>query len=212
MEREFIGKIGVFVVGFLLFIAFNALFGTDITGQAIGLKQNISLNINIGFALIILALIVLIVFMITGGNAKDILKTLVGSFSIFAGFYLMSKLVHDPDVIIAIISITFGVMAMIWIMNAHYVLSKGSSLRGYSTSFFLCVLFLVMFSVYDTIVSVLDIKAPYIYIKHLLITMVYIIFVNTAYKMYKIGKEFGFYDAGKSINDKIKSNIKKTSK
>ena len=211
MDKELLGKIGVLVVGFLLFVGFMSVSDNNITGYAIGINASPS-TINIGFALIILAMIIFLIYFMTGGNAKEIFKTLLGSFSIFAGFYLINKLVKDPNILIAILSLTFGVMAMIWVLNAHSVLSKGSSLRSYTTSFFFCLLFIVLFSIYDTLISVLDIQPPYIYIKHILITVSYIIFVNTSYRMYKIGKEFGFSSVGKEITKQVQSNVKKPAK
>jgi len=118
--------------------------------------------------------------------------------------------------IIGILSLTFGVTALIWTIKARKSLSKGSSLKAFTTNFMIIVIFVLCFSSWDIAVRMLYLKDLYGELvqlpMYLFITLAYIAFVGAAYKIRNIGKEFGFTTQSKAIEKVIEKTKKRKKK
>lgn len=111
---------------------------------------------------------------------------------IIIGIFTIFKIVKDLEVAIGLFSLSFGVLAIIWTFMAVKSLSKGSSLRTYAISFLFCLIAILLFSIWNLFIKLFEWEKSLIYPSYFFITVSYIIFVFTAYKMHKLGKEFGF--------------------
>src|SRR3989338_2964379 len=110
-------------------------------------------------------------------------------------------------------SLTFGVMAVIWTVKARKNLSLGSSLRSFTTIFLYCLIFIITFSVWQSLANifawkeVIDVRA--MYPTYAFISLAYIFFVLAAYKILMLGKEFGFQVESTNIKKLIKKKKKR---
>ena len=111
---------------------------------------------------------------------------------IIIGIFTIFKIVKDLEVAIGLFSLSFGILAIIWTSMAVNSLSKGSSLRTYAISFLFCLIAILLFSIWNLFIKLFEWEKSLIYPSYFFITISYIIFVFTAYKMHKLGKEFGF--------------------
>lgn len=137
---------------------------------------------------------------------KDILKIIFACISILGGLIAIISVAGAPDLIIAFISLSFGVMAVIWTLMAHGSLSPGSSLRGYTSYFLMCVILLVVYSIWNSAVNLFGLTGIWAYGEYVFITATYIVFVVAAFKIYHLGMEFGFQKAADRINKEMKKD------
>lgn len=205
IDKEFLRKSGAVIVGLLLFFIYTMFSEVSITGY-FGFSSDPSpiQMINIGFILLLIAIITLFFILVNKGNLKEMFKNMLGALAIYIGLYSITKIISNLDIIITMISLTFGIMAIIWVLKARGALSKGSSLRAYTTSFLFCVVFILLFSIYDSYIKLFDIKGNVVYMKYFLITLVYIVIVYTSYKIYILGTEFGFAEEGARVKKALK--------
>jgi len=133
--------------------------------------------------------------------------------AIIFGVVAVVKLVGDAELIVNALSLTFGVTAVIWVFKARKSLSKGSSLRNLTTNFLFILIFILCFSFWSLSVKMLGLEQFYgdivILIGYMFISFAYITIVGTAYKIRKLGHEFGFTTQSKEIEDLIKKKKKK---
>lgn len=133
--------------------------------------------------------------------------------AIIVGIVTVIKLVGDAELLVNALSLTFGVTAIIWVFKARRSLSKGSSLRELTTHFLLVLVFVLCFSFWSLAVKMLSLEALYgnltVAIEYLFISLAYITIVGTAYRIRKLGHEFGFSVQSKEIAQLIKKNKKK---
>ncbi|MBL7100563.1 MAG: hypothetical protein ISS23_01270 [Nanoarchaeota archaeon] len=136
-----------------------------------------------------------------------------GLITIIIGIIAVIKLIADAELIVSALSLTFGVTALIWVFKARRSLSKGSSLKELTTHFLLIVIFVLCFSFWNVLIKMLALKDIYgdtiIFLQYLFISFAYIAFVGAAYKIRKIGQEFGFSPQAKNIKKIIKEKKKK---
>ncbi|MBU90351.1 hypothetical protein CMO94_02315 [Candidatus Woesearchaeota archaeon] len=96
---------------------------------------------------------------------------------------------------ISITTVIFGIGALILASRARNRLSPGS-LRKYIDNFSVCLAFIVIFSVWQTIMSVTDVDVSLSgftgYPELIFIVFAYIGFVIASYRVSKISEEFGF--------------------
>ena len=123
---------------------------------------------------------------------------------IFIGIFTIFKLVNDLEIAIGLFSLSFGVLGIIWTTMAVRSLSKGSSLRTYAISFLFCLVTILLFSIWNLLIKLFEWQSIMIYPAYFFITMSYIIFVFTSYKINKLGKEFGFQLQGSKIKKFLK--------
>ena len=96
-------------------------------------------------------------------------------------------------------------------------LSPGSSLRRYTFNFLLCLIFILLFSVWHTLEKLfswrVSVNELMLYPGYLLITLAFLLFVGTAWQILTLGREFGFKGQasliGKVIKEKEKEKKKK---
>lgn len=140
---------------------------------------------------------------------KNIVKIIFACIAILGGVTAIIKILGSPELIIGILSLTFGITALIWTILAHISLSSGSSLRNYTSYFIACLLVILLFSVWKSVTSLMPEKEMYVFVEYLFLTLTYIIFAVAANKIYHIGIEFGFQPQAKRIRGAITSSEKK---
>ncbi|MDI6737432.1 MAG: hypothetical protein QME12_02840 [Nanoarchaeota archaeon] len=142
-----------------------------------------------------------------------ILEGLSSLIAIIVGIVAVIQLVGNAELILSTLSLTFGIMALIWIIKARGRLSKGSSLRSLATNFMSTLIFILCFSFWGIAVNMLSLKDIYgdiiSFPQYMLLSLAYIAFVGAAYKMMKMGEEFGFNVESKKIERLIKNKKKK---
>lgn len=133
--------------------------------------------------------------------------------AIIVGLVAVIKLIADAELILNALSLTFGVTAIIWVFKARNSLSKGSSLRTLTTHFLFTLIFILCFSFWSLAAKMLSLDFFYsklvIFVEYFFISLAYITFVGTAYKIRKLGQEFGFSLQSKEIEKLIKKKKKK---
>ncbi len=105
--------------------------------------------------------------------------------------------------IISVSTVIFGIASLLLISRARSRLSNGS-IRNYLGSFEICLSFIIIFSVWQTIRGLLDISIQVenfiSYPEYIFLIFAYIAFVIASFRVLKISDEFGFNDYGKKIN------------
>lgn len=108
---------------------------------------------------------------------------------------------------ISITTVIFGIGALLLASRARSRLSPGS-LRKYIDNFSICLAFIVIFSVWQTIRSITNIEVSFSgftgYPELIFLVFAYIGFVIASYRVSKISEEFGFKEEGKEIQQLIK--------
>lgn len=133
---------------------------------------------------------------------KDIFKLVFGVAAVLVGIAAIISLVQNAEMIMGFIAITFGVMALIWTWRARKKMSPSSSIRRYISYFFACLVFVLLFSILSTLEQLFfwqQTRSLMVYPKYFLISLAYIMFVLSAYKILIIAKEFGFEIEAKEI-------------
>ncbi len=109
--------------------------------------------------------------------------------------------------IISITTVVFGIGALILASRARNRLSPGS-LRRYIDNFSVCLVFIVIFSFWQTVRSMTNIDVSLAgfsgYPEIIFIVFAYIGFVIASYRVAKISEEFGFKEDGKNIQNLVK--------
>lgn len=140
------------------------------------------------------------------------LGTLLWIIAVAAGLASIFRIVVDTEIAVGFVTISFGILAIIWTSMAIASLSKGSSLRKHTTYFLFCLIFILSFSIWHTISKLLKwretVNELMLYPGYLFITLAFLIFVITAYQILTIGKEFGFQKQAKEIEKLIKKKKK----
>jgi len=137
---------------------------------------------------------------------------LLGFAGVILGLVAIFKIVVDTEVAIGLVTISFGVLAVIWTVMALQSLSKGSSLRRHTFNFLLCLIFILLFSIWHTVSKLLSwrttVNELMLYPGYLLIALAFLLFVSTAWQILTLGREFGFKGQASSIEKIIKEKEK----
>ena len=108
---------------------------------------------------------------------------------------------------ISITTVIFGIGALILASRARKRLSPGS-LRKYIDNFSVCLSFIVIFSLWQTVRSITNIEVSLSgfsgYPEVIFIVFAYIGFIIASYRVSKISEEFGFMEEGKEIQRLVK--------
>ena len=140
--------------------------------------------------------------------AKNHIGTLFALLAVASGLVAIFKLVVDIEIALGFVTISFGILAIIWTTMAVKSLSKGSSLRSHTTNFLFCLIFILLFAIWHTISKLFGWSASVneflLYPGYLFLTLAFLIFVITAYQILNMGKEFGFHAEAKAIEQAIK--------
>jgi len=148
---------------------------------------------------------------------KRKIGVLLGFLGVVFGLVAIFRIVVDTEVAIGLVTVSFGVLAVIWTLMALQSLSPGSSLRRYTFNFLLCLIFILLFSVWHTLEKLfswrVSVNELMLYPGYLLITLAFLLFVGTAWQILTLGREFGFKGQasliGKVIKEKEKEKKKK---
>lgn len=146
------------------------------------------------------------------------LGALLGLIGVVAGLITIFRIVVDTEVAIGFVTISFGVLAIMWTSMAISSLSKGSSLRRHTINFLLCLIFILLFSIWHTLSKLFrwreTINEFMLYPGYLFLILAFLIFVATSYQVLTMGKEFGFESQAKDIKAVMekKKKAKKPSK
>ena len=122
-----------------------------------------------------------------------------------------------PDIVqlFGVTTVIFGIASLLLISRAKNRLTDGS-IKKYMGNFEVCLAFIVVFSLWQTIRSILhvnvDIGGFLTYPEYIFLVFAYIGFILSSYRVLKIGKEFGFKDDGKKIAGIINGSPKNTIK
>ena len=113
--------------------------------------------------------------------------------------------------IISITTVIFGITALILASKARSRLSHGS-LRKFIDNFSVCLAFIVIFSVWQTVRSATNAEVSLTgftgYPELIFIVFAYIAFIIASFRVLKISEEFGFKSEGKEIEKLIKKGKK----
>jgi len=131
---------------------------------------------------------------------NDLGKILTALISVLFGLFALFVFVPDVGLVIGFISLTFGILAIIWTLRAKYSLSPGTSLRDYTNYFLFSLIFVLLFSVWDTLIMLFRWDGYFVYPKYILLIIAYLIFVFASYKILYLGKQFGFKTQVKKMN------------
>ncbi len=108
---------------------------------------------------------------------------------------------------ISVTTVIFGIAALILASRARRKLSPGS-LRKYIDNFSVCLAFIVIFSLWQTVRSITNVEVSLSgftgYPELIFIVFAYIGFVIASYRVSKISEEFGFNEEGKEIQKLVK--------
>lgn len=146
---------------------------------------------------------------------KRSIGTLLGLLAVAGGLLAIFRIVLDTEIAVGFVTISFGVLAIIWTSMAVTSLSKGSSLRRHTINFLFCLVFVLLFSIWHTLSKLLKWRETLnefmLYPGYLFITLAFLIFVVTSYQILTMGKEFGFGNKAKEIRTVMEIR-KKTAK
>ncbi len=117
--------------------------------------------------------------------------------------------------LVGITTVVFGIASLLLISRARNRLSEGS-IRKYMDNFAICLVFIVIFSVWQTARSIIgvdiDVEGLATYPEYIFIVFAYIAFIVASYRVLKISEEFGFKEDGKKIEQLIKEKPKQKKK
>jgi hypothetical protein len=119
-------------------------------------------------------------------------QILTALLAVLFGIFGLVRFVPVVELSIGFLSLTFGILAIIWALRARASLSVGTALRGYVSYFLLALIFIVCYSIWDTLIFLFQWEGILKYPKHFLIIVSYLIFVFASYKILYLGKQFGF--------------------
>ena len=137
---------------------------------------------------------------------KEYGKVFTAFMAVLFGLFALIRFVPNVQLATGFLSLTFGIVAIIWTYRAKLSLSPGTSLREYTNYFLLSLVFILLFSFWDTLAFIFNWESYLIYPnyllypKYLFITMAYLIFVFASYKILYVGKLFGFQAKVGSMN------------
>ena len=136
----------------------------------------------------------------------------LGFIGVILGLLAIFKIVVDTEIAIGFITISFGVLAVIWTVMALQSLSEGSSLKRHTFNFLLCLIFILLFSIWHTLEKLFfwrtSINELMLYPGYLLIALAFLLFVGTAWQILTLGREFGFKKQASYIGRVIKEKEK----
>lgn len=117
-------------------------------------------------------------------------------------------------IIVSLTTVAFGIASLLLISRARNKLSEGS-IKQYMDNFAICLAFIVIFSIWQTIRNIYGASAyaeessHYLtYFEYIFLVFAYIAFIIASYRVAKISEEFGFKGDGGRIEQLIKEKQK----
>ena len=112
--------------------------------------------------------------------------------------------------IVGFTTVIFGITSLLLISRARNRLSKGS-IRKYLDNFAICLAFIVIFSIWQSLRSIfaantyVEEHLHYLtYPEYIFIVFAYMAFIIASFRVSKISEEFGFKEEGRKIQQIIK--------
>lgn len=138
---------------------------------------------------------------------------IIGAFvAVIFGLLAIFKIVLSTEIAVGFITISFGVLAVIWTSTAYKSLSKGSALKRHTGNFLLCLVFILLFAIWHTLSVLFEwrktLNEILLYPGYAFITFAFLIFVISSYQVLMMGKEFGFGEQALKIEKRIKEKTK----
>ena len=144
---------------------------------------------------------------------KRVIGSIVALIGVIFGLIAIFQIIRQTELVIGFITLSFGILAIMWTAVAANSLSKGSSLRKYTFNYLTCIILLVLYTFWNTIGLLFGWKEQsysiLIYPSYVFVTLAFLVFVSTSYQILSIGKEFGFKSEAKNIETVMKQNKKK---
>ena len=116
--------------------------------------------------------------------------------------------------IVSLTTVIFGIASLLLISRARGKLSEGS-IKKYMDNFAICLAFIVIFSIWQTIRNIYGVNIYaeeesqlLTYPEYIFIVFAYIGFILASYRVVKISEEFGFKEDGRRIEEIIKEKQK----
>lgn len=140
----------------------------------------------------------------------------LGLIGVVFGLLAIFRFIVDTEMAIGFVTISFGILAIIWTYTALQSLSPGSALRKHTFNFLLCLVFILLFSIWHTMEKLfgwrVSVNEVMLYPGYLLMTLAFLLFVGTAWQILTLGREFGFSGQASSIQQVIKDKEKEKKK
>ena len=134
-------------------------------------------------------------------------KVIILLIALISAFYFIFKIFKSWDLILSILTLSFGVLSIIWTLLAKYSLSPKSTLRLFTNNFLACSISVLSFSTLRLLSNFILI--PWLnYIELFFIIITFFFFVLASYYIYNIGNEFGFQRETKEIKKVLKERKK----
>lgn len=147
---------------------------------------------------------------------KRIMGSIVSLIGVIFGLIAIFKIVGQAEIATGFITLSFGILAIIWTAIAVNSLSKGSSLRKYTLNYLACIILIVLYTFWNTLGLLFGWKRQaaslMIYPSYIFLILAFLVFVSTSYQILSIGKEFGFKPQAKDIEEVMKENKQKNKK
>lgn len=137
---------------------------------------------------------------------KDYLKLSLALIAVLCGVFAIIKVIPDVQLAINMLSLSFGIMAIIWTLRAFFSLSEGTTLRQYTFYFLISLILIISYSIWDTLTLLFGWGGRLAFPKYFFITAAYLMFVFASYNILRVGKLFGFQDQVNKMSFKRKKN------
>ncbi|MBI5391990.1 hypothetical protein HZB00_03220 [Candidatus Woesearchaeota archaeon] len=143
---------------------------------------------------------------------KKVIQTIFAFVAVIGGLFALFSLLPTRELAVGFLSLTFGVLAVIWTGMAFSSLARGSSLRSYTAKFLISLILVIVFSAISAVHDFFPANVVLLYAGYITIILAYIMFVMAAHDILKIGKEFGFGETAEEIRKVVEEKRKKTLK
>lgn len=140
---------------------------------------------------------------------KKLVQLSIAVIAIILAFYIIFIISPTAEFAINFITISFGLLAIIWAYKAYNSLAPNSSLRNYSLLFALALTLIVVYRIVVVFDMFLLLPRAYDFFGYFTIALGYLLFAVASYKILEIGKEFGFAESTKIIRQALKDKKKK---
>lgn len=138
-------------------------------------------------------------------NWKEFIAAVIWLFGIVLSILAIFAITQNIKLAVGVLSLSLGILAVIWVLIARKSLSPGSSLRAYTTHFLLSLIFVMVFSLWDISDEIFIFKGTLSYAGYIFVAVSYIVFLRAAYQILSIGKEFGFQTQALRIKSAMES-------
>ena len=125
------------------------------------------------------------------------------------GVFGLIKVIQEAELAIKFLSLTFGIVAIIWAKRAKASLSPGTLLKDYTSYFMNALILIVSFLVWDTMSTLFYWEGAIVFPQYLFLTSSFLVFVFASYKILSVGRVFGFQPQIKQMKKALKRKTNK---